>query len=230
MGKPDAEGHGSSDGLPDLPPEWGRIVVPDDASALAGEAAQIRRELRRAAGQHAGHPTFALPLLVLLVAVLTTLAGLLAVTWPRATRGTADRPAPSPYVPPATVAGQALPALDLVDAAQAPVPLRGLLPAMIIMVDGCPCPERVAQAAAAAPVGVAVITVAGRSVTATPPAGGSVRTLADPAGGLRSFLGQPARPGALTALLVDRTGVVTQVLPDLGPVETYQDELAALAP
>jgi len=230
MGKPDAEGHGSSDGLPDLPPEWGRVVVPDDASALAGEAAQIRRELRRAAGQHAGHPTFALPLLVLLVAVLTTLAGLLAVTWPRATRGTADRPAPSPYVPPATVTGQALPALDLVDAAQAPVPLRGLLPAMIILVDGCPCPERVAQAAAAAPDGVAVITVAGRSVTATPPAGGSVRTLADPAGGLRSFLGQPVRPGALTALLVDRTGVVTQVLPDLGPAETYRDELAALAP
>lgn len=43
MGMPDAEGHG----LPDLPPEWGRVVVPDDASALAEEAAQLRRELRR---------------------------------------------------------------------------------------------------------------------------------------------------------------------------------------
>ncbi|MFF5178797.1 hypothetical protein ACFY2Q_12330 [Micromonospora sp. NPDC000316] len=228
MGKPDAEGNGPSDGLPDLPPEWGRVVVPDDASALAAEAARVRRELRRAAGQHADHRALALPLLVLLVAVLTTLAGLLAVTWPRANRST-DRPAPTPFAPPPMVTGRALPALDLVDAAQAPVPLRGLLPAMIILVDGCPCPERVAQAAAAAPAGVAVITVAGgRTVAATPPAGGNVRALADPAGGLRSFLGQPARPGALTALLVDRTGVVTGVLPDLGPVEAYQKELTAL--
>ncbi len=91
MGKPDAEGHGPADGLPGLPPEWGRVVVPDDASALAAEAAQIRRELRRATGlpgRSAG--ALGLPLLVLLVAVLTTLAGLLAVTWPRASR---SRPA-----------------------------------------------------------------------------------------------------------------------------------------
>ncbi|MBQ0903551.1 hypothetical protein [Micromonospora sp. U21] len=225
MGKPDAEGHG----LPDLPPEWGRVVVPDDASALATEAAQIRRELRRTAGPPGGHRALALPLLVLLVAVLTTLAGLLAVTWPRANRGT-DRPTPAPYAPPATLAGRALPALDLVDAGQSPVPLRGLLPAMIILVDGCPCPDRVAEAAAAAPGGVAVVTVAGgRTVTAQPPAGRDVQALADPAGGLRSFLGQPARPGTATALLVDRTGVVTRVLPELGPVDAYRGDLTALA-
>ncbi|MEU0549626.1 hypothetical protein [Micromonospora sp. NPDC005979] len=224
MGKPDAEGHGPSDGLPDLPPEWGRIVVPDDASALASEAAQVRRELRRATGRYAGRRALALPLLVLVVAVLTTLTGLLAVTWPRAGRST-DRAAPAPSPPPVSLTGRALPALDLVDAGQSPVPLRGLLPAMIILVDDCGCPDVVTEAVGAAPDGVTIVTVTeGRAVSTAPPVDG-VRALADPAGGLRSFLG----PGAANALLVDRAGVVTRVLPGVGPVDAYQDDLTALA-
>ncbi|WP_433355085.1 hypothetical protein ACQPYV_32140 [Micromonospora saelicesensis] len=229
MGKPDAEGHGPADGLPGLPPEWGRVVVPDDASALAAEAAEIRRELRRASGLPGGYRALGLPLVVLLVAVLTTLAGLLAVTWPRANRG-ADRPTPAPYSPPATLVGRALPALDLVDADDAPVPLRGLLPAMIILLDGCPCPDRVTDALAAAPAGVSVVTVTeGRTAPARPTIERQARALADPAGGLRSFLSLPARPGAATALLVDRAGTVTRVLPDLGTVESYRSDLSALA-
>ncbi|MEV5448184.1 hypothetical protein AB0N23_37630, partial [Streptomyces sp. NPDC052644] len=90
---PDAEGHGPTDGLPDLPPEWGRVVVPDDASALADEAAQLRRELRRQArsgrwrrrlgltARPDGRPPLGLPLLMLLVAVLATTVGLVTVTW-----------------------------------------------------------------------------------------------------------------------------------------------------
>ncbi|MEU1585907.1 hypothetical protein [Micromonospora sp. NPDC005710] len=229
MGKPDAEGHGPPDGLPGLPPEWGRVVVPDDASALAAEAAQIRRELRQASRIPGAFRALGLPLVVLLVAVLTTLAGLLAVTWPRTGRG-ADRPTPAPAAPPATLTGRPLPALDLVDADNAPVPLRGLLPAMIILLDGCPCPDRVTDALAAAPVGVSVVTVTGGR---TPPVGPSIdpqaRALADPAGGLRSFLGQPARPGTVTAVLVDRTGTVARVLPDLRTVDSYRDDLSALA-
>ncbi|MEV7330727.1 hypothetical protein [Micromonospora sp. NPDC093244] len=227
MGKPDAEGHGPSDGLPDLPPEWGRVVVPDDASALADEAAQIRRELRRAAGRTGPHRALVLPMLVLLVALLTTLAGLIAVTLPRANRGT-DRPTLTPSSPPPALTGRALPALDLVDAGQAPVPLRGLLPAMIILVDGCPCPAVVIEAVAAAPAGVTVVTVTGGRTAAPPPVHG-VQALADPAGGLRSFLGQPARPGTAAALLVDRAGTVTRVLPELGPIDAYRGDLTALA-
>ena len=86
----DADGHGYSDGLPDLPPEWGRVVVPDDARALAAEAEQIRRERgghpAGAGPPPAGRTALALPALILLVAVLTTLAGLVAVTWPRTER------------------------------------------------------------------------------------------------------------------------------------------------
>ncbi|MFI7603666.1 hypothetical protein ACIBTV_00900 [Micromonospora sp. NPDC049366] len=230
MGTPDAEGHGPPEGLPDLPPEWGRVVIPDDPSALAGEAAQVRRELRRAARRGAGRPTLGLPLVVLLVAVLTTLAGLVAVTWPRTTRS-ADRPAPAPHNPPATVIGRPLPALDLVDGGQSPVPLRGLLPAMILLVDGCGCPGRVAEAAGAAPASVTVVTVAhGPTAPVTvPPGAKAVRALGDPTDGLRTFLRLPARPNRLAAVLVDRAGVVVSVVPDLGPVETYRADLTRLA-
>src|SRR3954464_9707963 len=34
-------------GLPDLPPEWGVIIIPDDPSELAPEIDEVRRELRR---------------------------------------------------------------------------------------------------------------------------------------------------------------------------------------
>ena len=33
-------------GLPDLPPEWGVVIIPDDAAELDVEAAQVHRELR----------------------------------------------------------------------------------------------------------------------------------------------------------------------------------------
>ncbi|MCX4389109.1 hypothetical protein OG777_19555 [Micromonospora peucetia] len=226
MGKPDADGPG----LPDLPPEWGRVVVPDDASALAADAEQIRRELRgtprRATPSPPARPSLALPLLVLLVAVLTTLAGLAAVTWPRST----PAPATSPYAPPAGPTGRPLPALDLVDAGQSPVPLRGLVPMMIILVDGCSCPDDVATATALVPAGVTLVTVAGdRPLRFTPPPGASVRALADPAGGLRAFLHLPATPGVATALLVDRAGVLVKVVPEVRSAEDYRAELAHLA-
>ncbi|MEV0152646.1 hypothetical protein AB0H57_02740 [Micromonospora sp. NPDC050686] len=241
MGMPDADGHGPTEGLPDLPPEWGRVVVPDDASALAEEATQVRRELLGRATARAGHPPddpaegrlpLRMPLLVLLVTVLTTLAGLAAVTWPRNPRGSA-RPTVVPQSAAADLTGRPLPALDLVDTDQRPLPLRGLVPAVIILVDGCACPERVAEAATAAPAGVAVVTVAaGRAVSPTPSgpgAGRTVRALADPAGGLRAFVRVPPRPDTVTALLVDQYGILVELVPQVGTVEDYRSELVRLA-
>jgi hypothetical protein len=231
MGMPDAEGHGPPDGLPDLPPEWGRVVVPDDASALAEEARQVRRELRAARRQAtsrrpgpAGRAAPALPVLALLVAVLITLTGLAAVTWPRSSRS-AGAPTVLPY--PTAPIGP-LPALDLVGPDDGPVPLRSLLPAMIILVDSCVCAEQVRTAAATAPPGVTVVTVTeSRSAeSATAP---GVRPLADPAGGLRSYLHLSAHPGTAAALLVDRQGTLVRLVPELGPVTDYRDDLARLA-
>ena len=46
-GEQPPNGGGSSDGVPELPPEWGFIVIPDDAAELEGEAGEVRRQLRR---------------------------------------------------------------------------------------------------------------------------------------------------------------------------------------
>jgi hypothetical protein len=84
-------------GLPGLPPEWGPVVVPDDASALSAEAEAVRRELgrgRRAGhrGEHAREPVpLRLPLGIMAVAVLTTLLSLVLLTW-----SWLPSPAPSP--------------------------------------------------------------------------------------------------------------------------------------
>ncbi len=230
MGVPDADGQGPPDGLPGLPPEWGRVVVPDDASALADEARQVRRELRRArtaAGRRTGSLRLGLPALILLVSVLITLAGLAAVTWPRTTRSGAPTvlphgggAAPQPVGP--------LPALDLVGADDVPVPLRSMLPAMIILTDACACAEQVTAAAGAAPPGVTVVTVtAGRRAGSAGVPG--VRPLGDPAGGLRSYLHLSAQPGIAPALLVDRQGALVRVVPELGPLSDYRADLARLA-
>ncbi|MBC8992177.1 hypothetical protein H9X95_18695 [Micromonospora chalcea] len=227
---PDADGQGPPDGLPGLPPEWGRVVVPDDASALADEARQVRRELRRArtaAGRRTGSLRLGLPALILLVSVLITLAGLAAVTWPRTTRSGAPTvlphgggAAPQPVGP--------LPALDLVGADDVPVPLRSMLPAMIILTDACACAEQVTAAAGAAPPGVTVVTVtAGRRAGSASVPG--VRPLGDPAGGLRSYLHLSAQPGIAPALLVDRQGALVRVVPELGPLSDYRADLARLA-
>lgn len=234
MGMPDANGHWPPDGLPDLPPEWGRVVVPDDASALADEAEQVRREMSadcRADTRRWPRSTLALPLLVLIVAVLTTLAGLVAVTWPRTDRASrpvapSSGPARNPNVDPV---GRPLPALDLVDDAQSPVPLRSLLPAAIVLVDACACPERVAEAVEAAPPGVRVVAVVGGRAVPAGAARPGVRRLADPAGGLRSLIHASPAPDTVSLLLVDRTGTVVRAVSAVGSVEDYRADLARLA-
>ncbi|GII25314.1 hypothetical protein [Planosporangium mesophilum] len=87
------------DELPDLPPEWGRIVIPDDASELAQEAAKVRRELRAEARARrlkrrlhlprtdlrpgeSDAPPLGVPLLVILIATIATLTSLFVISWP----------------------------------------------------------------------------------------------------------------------------------------------------
>src|SRR5690242_12605403 len=86
-------------GLPDLPPEWGTIIIPDDPSALADEGSSIRRQFRRAGMRRRWRrrlhlkpeplklseddsPGLAVPLLIMSIAVIATLVSLFAVAWP----------------------------------------------------------------------------------------------------------------------------------------------------
>ncbi|MBO4210069.1 hypothetical protein GSF22_29350, partial [Micromonospora echinofusca] len=128
---------------------------------------------------------------------------------------------------PDPVPGRTLPALELTDERQEPVSLRGLLPAVVILLDDCTCTGQVGAAAAAVPAGVRVVTVVDDGRVPAP-ADSGVRSLGDPAGALRAFLHLPEQPGTATALLVDRTGRVLRVVPGAGPVEAYRADLARL--
>lgn len=106
-------------GLPDLPPEWGQVVIPDDPAELAEEAEMIRGELRREARRHRREawrarwrrrlrlperiddpeqPSMLLPMLVLGIAVLITLMSLVLIAWPGLTQPTPNRIDPGPSI------------------------------------------------------------------------------------------------------------------------------------
>ena len=106
-------------GLPDLPPEWGKVEIPDDAAELDAEAEIIRKDLRREAKiarkratrgrwrrrfglppriDDPDEPSLLLPLLVLGVALLVTLLSLLLIAWPSLSRPNPNRIDPGPSV------------------------------------------------------------------------------------------------------------------------------------
>ncbi|MEV7227595.1 hypothetical protein AB0M79_11325 [Polymorphospora sp. NPDC051019] len=241
MGTP---GNGDSrpdrEGLPDLPAEWGTIVVPDDASALDAEAAQVRRELRRrrrvvrpGAGPVDGHPgrfepaSLRIPLLIVSLAVLAALTSLIAVIW-QGQRQSDDTPGTSGggAVPAAT-----LPALDLTGPDGARVPVRGLLPAVLVLVKDCACDAQIQAVAAGAPAQVTVVPVGGRPAPTGAPGPGTapIRPLGDPDARLDAFVDGlvPGQPGP-TVLLVAASGRIVRTLPATTPVEAYREDLALL--
>jgi len=141
-------------GLPDLPPEWGTVIIPDDASELDDEGVSIRRNFRREAFRRRWRrrlhlrpkpvgrlddesPGLAVPLLIMTVAVIATLTSLFAVAWP------GQRPRP---VPPVVRSPQAISIaeLALVDSKGVRVLLRDVAPAVILLDENCPCDAFVA--------------------------------------------------------------------------------------
>lgn len=281
MGTLDNGGGGPFGDLPDLPPEWGPIQIPDDPSELAEEAAQVRRELREAGERpRAAHPaeglrvggartrdaglgspahrapasprteppSLRLPLLIVAAALLAAVASLFAVAWSGARRQAATGQAGDTIVT-ASQNVTALPAFDFVDESGAPIPVRRLLPAAILLIDGCQCGAEIAAIAAAAPPGVTVITVshdppagaepatpvqpskpASPAGTATDTTTAIVRRLRDPGDQLRTSFSLPPAGRGAPALLIGKTGAVVEVVRDVRAtrVAAYASELASL--
>ncbi|ROT28062.1 hypothetical protein [Micromonospora sp. HM5-17] len=237
-GRPD---NGGFDDLPDLPADWGSIVIPDDPAELAAEAAQVRRELRRRARRDAwrrrlglasattGPAPLRLALVIMSVAIIATLISLFAFAWP------GQRPTATVRTSPGNQPDHTLPALDLLGEDGGLVPLRSLLPAMIIIADGCPCAEELDAARRAAPPGVNVVVVRTRQTTpgarpaTTPGDGPALRFLTDPASELRTSLHLTAPPGTASALVVTRSGEIIRTVPELTTSAEYQADLARLS-
>jgi hypothetical protein len=228
---------GSPDDLPDLPEEWGVIVIPDDLSELSDEVDAVRAELRLTGPpsrwrRFSGRPAvrrlrrFAAsavraPVLIVSLAVLVTIASLFASAWPGpprqpVTQRTASGPDDRLDV---------LPALELFGTEGQSVPIKGQLPAVILVIDACPCEKLVAATIAAVDPAIAVVTIAGAGTMAgpgsgTPPTGAApqaqgktVRVLHDPSGTVRSQLKLTPADGTAAVLLVDRAGKVVERVP-----------------
>jgi hypothetical protein len=234
----------SREPVPGLPPEWGEIVIPDDPTELDAESRAVRRELGlpadlglRGAAPRTGMATLAAlrpVLLTMAAAVLMMLISLLVAVWPGGQRQPAvQRPSvtggSTGRTQQAVAPGRMLPALELVDEKGRAVPLRGLLPAVIVLIDGCTCADQVRTLADIAPDAVTVAAVTpGRALpqlVGTP----SVRALADPASELRGLVPAAAPNGAATALLVDRSGWIVETLTTIDDPDLYRTDVVALA-
>ena len=214
-------------GVPNLPPEWGLIVIPDDASELDDEATALRREWRRAArsnrwrqrvglapvriGRGRSGSSLALPLLIMSIAIVATLTSLFALVWPNHPVRRTPNAEPS-----AATSAAPLADLTLLDSSAAPIRLRDNLPAVILLVDGCNCAGLISATASAVPASVTVLAI-GESAPPLAAAGagssgapaGRGRALADPAGLLRNtFHVGGTTTGEAVAVLVRKGGQI----------------------
>jgi hypothetical protein len=237
------EGGGQSDGLPGLPPEWGTVVIPDDAAELADEAAEVRREMRREARRTVwrrrlglpprtagedGQPSLGLPLLIMSIAVIATLTSLFAVAWPGRNNHPMLGPQASRNAVSTPRAGTIPADLALTDAAGVTVRLTKAAPAALLLVDDCSsCDDLVAATVAAAPDPVTVLVV-GRTPPTIAPSASNVRRVADRQERLRDALklGPPSKLAAV--VLVASSGEIVLKLPAVESVDTFRAELTTL--
>jgi hypothetical protein len=232
--------------LPELPPEWRSIVIPDDASALADEAAAVRRELRERQRRSEDPPAppeqrrarpvdwlarppsetaLRIPLVIMGIAIITTLTSLFLVSWlgqprPPAGQRTSAGQTPSP--------GRTLPALDLVGADGGSTPVRGLLPAVFVIIDECACDELLRETLEVAPPGVRVVAVSKAPASAPPGPEPNLTRLTDQAGALRAVADLPGPTGRGAVLLVTGGNEILRTIPSATTVDEYRLPLEAL--
>ncbi|MBG6139195.1 hypothetical protein [Longispora fulva] len=204
-----------------LPPEWGRVVIPDSPAELASESRRVRRELRWAARRRrwAGNGSlFRSPFAILLITLVLALSSLFSMVGPLSRAPRTSGPADADL----TLTG-----VTLVDDLGRSVRIGQHLPAAILILDSCACAELAASVAGAAPAGVAVLLVSRQAPTASGPG----IHLADPTGLVRSRAGAGAATADMaTVVLLDATGRVTRLVPATATIDPFQSELLALHP
>ena len=242
---------GAPDDLPDLPDEWGIIVIPDDLSELADEVDAVRAELHTdvpATGwqRFAGRPAVRrlrrlatvlvrTPALIISMAVMVTVASLFASAWP----GPPRQPATQRTAGTTDATGTTLPALEMIGPDGQPVSLRSRLPAVIVLTDGCDCTGLITDTVDLVKAGTTVVAVSmtaaqvsaeSRFPTArTPQAQGKVVSyLHDRTGSLRTHLDLGEPDGTAAVVLVNRLGDVVRSLRRTASAEEFRPDLDRL--
>ena len=241
-GSPDENGPHSREPLPDFPADWGPVIIPDDASELEADRTALYKERRRVARRNrlramTGRPpigtapsdnqSVGVPLMIMAVAVLVTLVSLFVVTWARGPAGSL----PSTTTPRRldSTSASELSAISLTDTVGAPVRLGSVLPAVVLMVDGCACTSLINDLAKTAPAGVTIVPVA-RTVPSGTSVATNIRPLADPNGQLAGRFPANGPPGTATAVLLDKgANVKSTVLGVDTPDKIKPAQLAELA-
>ncbi len=233
---------GRSDDACDVPPSvptpWGEVPIPDDASALTEETADVRRALRRTRWRRRllgpvedpGGPGVVGPLLAVALTVMVGVGSLLGGFWPYQSDddmsgGTRIGDAP-----------ERVPDLVLTDAHGHAVRLASIRPSVIISVARCVCTDLVTQAATITRRRNLPLVIVHRPTVACPPP--SVATsnpdhvvcLADPEGVLPGNVTATRTPrdGTAMVVLVARDGSVTQALTDVDSAHQFAPALDRL--
>lgn len=176
--RPDDEHGPDTGGVPDLPPEWAGIVIPDDASELAAETEALRRERRRDHRRDRIQAIFATrrwqryglsgPVIALSVLVAGIFGSLLFLlpTGPSSPR---EQQLARPTAAPGSVGGL-LPDLQLATSTGSTVRTRDLRPAVVLVLpEGCACDSLVDQMVLDTTTGrIAVLVVTEGSGTPRP--------------------------------------------------------------
>jgi hypothetical protein len=226
-------GGGSSDGVPQLPPEWGFIAIPDDASELDDEAVVVRRDLQREARQARWRrrlhlpplppkraddvPSLGVPLVIMTIAVVATLISLFAVIWPGR-----QPPTGHPSTVPETGRPLTLPDLILLDTDGVALRIRDAAPAVVLILDSCACTELINQAGDMVDPRVTVLVVTGGEAapTATVSPSGTrpaASAATSPTAAASSAAASPRvlRPGVRVRTVFDPTGALRAAIPGL---------------
>ena len=243
-GTPDDNGSHSREPLPDFPADWGPVIIPDDASELEADRTALFKERRRQARRNrlramTGRPpvgtapgdnqSVGVPLMIMAVAVLVTLVSLFVVTWVRGPAGSLNQASTTTPRRPDSTSASELSDISLSDTVGAPVRLGSVLPAIVLLVDGCTCTPLVNELAKTAPAGVNIVPVA-RTVPSGTSVAANIRPLADPNGQLAGRFPASGPPGTATAVLLDKgANVKSTVLGVDSPDKIKPDQLAQLA-
>ncbi len=232
------------EGLPGFPAEWGRIVIPDDASELDRDSAKVRRSLRRhkllrryqqRTSQRFHH--LALPLILVTMAVLVTTTSLFAAIWPTGHTRTNPRESGTSAsdAPDRLQTGRPAPALRLTDPAGQNVPLNATHPAVVLLLRHCACAQLITDTSRAiADARVPLLVVGGRQLPVLPslPANAQIRSMTDPSGALANAfaanLGSTPDSRSAAALLIDQRGLLVRVLPATHSATDFAAQLPAL--
>jgi hypothetical protein len=238
-GIPPADG-GDNGPFSDLPAEWAALVIPDDASALDAEAAQVRAELarerrRRRWGRWVSGGLWhryglSPPLVGLVLLVAASFASLLVVVLPSGSPLARSAPLARSSAPPGR-AGGLLPDVVLTDPRGESLPVRDVRPGVVLLTgDHCDCESLIAEYTHATAEARVRLLVVGDLRAPTLPAElvrGRVVAATDPGHRLAQVL-DPPRGTDPEAVLVRSDGVIFRMVPDARNVVSLRGELGAL--